>query len=170
MVGMGRDTYAFDISPDAVLFARGILLGGMTVVSIPTHRVGLRRVKVPFTAIPHGLHLAIADAAQPPFALGSFAWVHLGDVLDHCGEAVGEILVASAELVAPGGILTITTGFDVRGTPSEAKHPPEEELLEALDSLGFTVVEQSERVPQVRRNYDRSFVVRFMFCVAARRR
>lgn len=170
MIALGRETYAFDYSPDAVFFARGMLLGGVAAAAIPTHKAGLRRVKVPFTPIPRGLNLAIADAAQPPFAVGSFAWVHMGDVLDYCGESMGEILVASAELVAPGGLLTLSTGFNVRGTPSEAKPPPEEELLEALDSLGFTVVEQLERVPHVRRDFDRSFRVRFMFCVAARRR
>jgi hypothetical protein len=170
MVGQGRVTFAFDKSPDAVLIARSVLCGGTAMTSIPTHKVGLRKVKVPFTPIVHGLSFAVADATRPPFAAGSFAWVHLGDVLDSAAEAVGEVLVASAELVAPGGILTLHTAFNGRGTPSETKPNPEDELIEALDTLGFSLVEHADRVPHVVRDYDRSFKLRFSYCLAARRR
>lgn len=170
MVALGRTTYAFDNSPDVVLLARATLCGGTSTASLPTHKVGLKKVKVPFTPIPSGLNFAVADAARPPFAPGSFPWVHLGDVLDWCGDAVGEVLVATTELVAPNGLLTFTTAFNVRGTPSETKPNPEDELAEALAAMGFGIVEAVDRVPHVVREYDRSYRVRFMYCGAARRR
>lgn len=170
MVAAGRTTYAFDRSADAVLIARATLCGGTGSAMIPTHKAGLRKVKVPFTPITSGLNFAMADAARPPFAAGSFPWVHLGDVLDSAGDQVGEVLVASAELVAPNGILTLSTGFNARGTPKETKPNPEDELLEALDTIGFAPVEHVDRVPHVVRDYDRSFRVRFMYCLAARRK
>ncbi len=170
MVGAGRTTYAIDRSADAVLIAKATLCGGQTVASIPTHKVGLKKVKIPFTPIPAGLNFAMADAAHPPFAVGSFPWVHLGDVLDSAGDQEGDVLVASADLVAPNGLLTIATAFNGRSTPKETKPPPENELLEALDTLGFAPVEQVERVPHVARDYDRSFRVRFMHCFALLRK
>jgi hypothetical protein len=44
-------------------------------------------VRVPFKPVTSGLPVCVADAANPPFAPGSFAWVHLGDVLDSVGDA-----------------------------------------------------------------------------------
>ena len=66
MVAMGRPTWAFDISMDAVFIARGILRGHLSQTTIPTHRGGLRRVKVPFKPIANGLELCVADAVNPP--------------------------------------------------------------------------------------------------------
>jgi hypothetical protein len=168
MVAMGRDTWAFDLNLDAVLLARGVLCGVLGAVRIPTHRNGLRQVRVPFKPITEGLHLAVADATLPPFAAGSFAWVHLGDVLDDVGDAVGDVLVANAELVARGGILTLTSAYGARSGSDRGE--PQDEVLEALEGLGFDVVEQADRVPAVTRRYDRSFTVRFMHVVAAKRR
>ncbi|MFZ5476223.1 MAG: methyltransferase domain-containing protein [Myxococcota bacterium] len=170
MVAMGRPTWAFDVSVDAVLLARGLLCGQLPQTTIPTHRNGLRRVKVPFKPITQGLTFCVADAVTPPFLPESFRWVHLGDVLDHAGDAVGDVLVSSAELVAPGGIFTVTTSYATPGEPSETAPPPDDELLEAFEGLGLQVVEQQDRVPHIVREYDRSYRVRFMHCVAAKKR
>jgi hypothetical protein len=170
MVAMGRPTWAFDRSMDAVLIARGLLCGQLAQTTIPTHKNGQRRVKVPFKPITSGLTFCVADAASPPFAPGSFRWVHLGDVLDFAGEAVGDVLVSSAELVGAGGVLTLTTAYAAPGEVSETAPMPDEELLEALDGLGLQVIEQQDRVPQIVREYDRSYRVRFMHCVAAKKR
>lgn len=170
MVGLGRDTWAFDKSLDAVLLAKGLLLGALTQTAIPTSRRGLRRVKVPFKPIASNLHLAVADATRPPFRAGSFAWVHLGNVLDELGDDVGEVLVAAENLLQAGGLLTITTAYDAPARPTETAPPPEEELLEALQELGLEVVEQQDRVPAITREYDRGYRVRFMHVIAARKR
>lgn len=170
MVAAGRPTWAFDMSADAVLLARGLLCGALTSTTIPTHKGGLRRVKVPFKPIVSGLEFCIADATSPPFPDGSFAWIHLGDVLDSLRENLVEALVRSAGLLVPGGVMTVTTAYGyVLGAEEEAP-PPDEEMLEALEGLGLQVVEQQDRVPSIVREYDRSFRVRFMHTVAARKR
>lgn len=170
MVAAGRDTYAMDVSLDAVLLAKGVLAGGLASVAIPTHRNGTRSVKVPFRPIQDRLHFVVGDCTMPPFAAGSFAWVHLGDVLDSAGDSVGEVLVATAELVARGALFTITTAYGARSTEPGDKPDPQEELLEALDGLGFDILEQTDRIPHVTRWYDREYSVRFVHCIAARRR
>ncbi len=170
MVTAGRATWAFDRSPHAVLLARGLLCGTLQQTVIPTSRRGLRRVKVPFKPITTNLQFCIADAARPPFAPESFAWVHLGDLMDDMGDDAGEVLVASEKLLKHGGILTLTTSYGAPAAPSETVSPPEEELLEALEAMGLSVVEQQDRVPQVIRDYDRGFRIRFAHIVAARKK
>ncbi len=170
MVTMGRDTWAFDRSVDAVLLAKGLLTGTLQQTVIPTSRRGLRRVKVPFKPITSNLHLCVADAARPPFAPQTFGWLHLGNVLDEVGDEVGEVLVACEGILRKGGLLTISTAYDSPAEPSETAHPPEEELLEALEALGLQVLEQQDRVPLVTREYDRGYRVRFMHVIAARKR
>lgn len=170
MATLGRLTYAFDVDLDAVIAARTVLTMPDAVAPVPTHKAAFRRVKVPFKPLTRGLAFCVADATSPPFARGSFAWAHLGDVLDHCGDAVGEVLVAASELVMRNGVLSITTSYSTPRTTSENRAPPEEELLEALEGLGMQVVEQSDRVPHVLRHYDRSFHIRFMHVIVARRR
>lgn len=170
MVAAGRDTWAIDLSLDAILLARGVLCGGLPSATIPTHQNGSRAVKVPFKPITANLHFAVADASMPPFAEHSFAWVHLGDVLDSAGDAMGEVLVASSDLVARGGLFTITTAYGARSSDGGEKPDPQEELLEALDGLGFEILEQNDRIPHITRHYDRSYSVRFLHCTAARRK
>lgn len=171
MVALGRDTWAFDRSVDAVLLAKGLLCGTLQQTTIPSSRRGLRRVKVPFKPITANLHFAVADATRPPFRAESFAWVHLGHILDEIGEdEAGDVLVAAEGLLKKGGLLTITTAYDTPAAASETATPPEEELLEALDGLGLQVLEQQDRVPAVTREFDRGYKVRFMHVVAARKR
>jgi SAM-dependent methyltransferase len=171
MVTLGRDTWALDRSVDAVLIAKGLLTGSLQQTAIPTSRRGQRTVKVPFKPIAANLHFCVADAARPPFAPGSFAWVHLGNMLDEVGDEAGDVLVGCEQIVARGGLLTISTAYDTPvSDPTETAPPPEEELLEALDGLGLQVLEQQDRVPLVTREYDRGYRLRFMHVIAARRR
>jgi SAM-dependent methyltransferase/uncharacterized protein YbaR (Trm112 family) len=169
MVAAGRAVAAFDVSLDAVLLARGLLCGQLQQVTIPTYRGGQRTVRVPFKPVTSGLSFCVADAANPPFAPGSFAWVHLGDVLDSVGDSVGDVLVASAELLARGGLLTISTSYGAESCGGDDTVPPDEELVEARDRRGLHVVDQADRVARVGRAYDRAFDVRFLHCIAATR-
>ncbi|MES2639196.1 MAG: class I SAM-dependent methyltransferase [Myxococcota bacterium] len=170
MVTGGRATWAFDRSSDAVLLARGLLCGVLQQTLIPTSRRGLRRVKVPFKPITANLQFCVADAARPPFPPDSFAWVHLGDVLDELGDEVADVLVACEGILKKGGVLTVTTAYDAPAPPTETAPPPEEELLEALEGLGLQVIDQQDRVPQVVRDYDRGYRIRFVHVVAARKK
>jgi SAM-dependent methyltransferase len=170
MVTLAREVWAFDRSLDAVFLAKGLLCGSLQQTAVPTSRRSVRRVRVPFKPITSHLHFCVADASHPPFPDGAFSWVHLGDVLDDVGDEVGEVLVASERILRPGGLLTITTAYDAPATPSDAAQAPEEELLEALEALGLATVEQQDRVPQVIREYDRGYRVRFVHVIAARKR
>ncbi len=167
MVAAGRATAAYDLSLDAVLMARGLLCGQLQHTSIPTHRNGRRTVKVPFHPVTRGLSFCVADAADPPFLPESFAWVHLGEVLDDAGAKAGDVLVSAVELLQPRGLLTISTRYASIGPTDEDAPAPDDELLEALDGLGLRVVDQVDRVPRVARRYDRSFEVHFVHCIAA---
>ncbi len=167
MLAAGRPTCAFDINLEAVFLARGMLTGQLPHATIRSHAGGLRRVKVPFKPTDARLSFCVADAARPPFAAGAFAWVHLGDVLDACGDSLADVLVGSVEMLAPDGVLTLSTPYAVPSEIAEGVPPPEDELLEALAELGLTVVAAQEHVPRVVRHYDRSFEVWFHHCVAA---
>jgi len=169
MIAMGRDTWAFDHNPDAVGMAKGLLMGSITQALIPTHKGGLRRVKVPFRPTTQNLHFCIAEATAPPFKPGVFAWVNINVGLDELQDSFADALVACAELVAPGGLLTVATAHAYLNQQEENAHPPEEDLLEAISATGFQVLEQQDRIPQVLRSYERSFTVRFLHCIAARR-
>ncbi len=166
MVGLGRETWAFDLSLDSVLIAKGVLTGALPVVQIPTHRNGLRSVKVPFRPV-MDVNFAVADAETPPFPRGSFAWVHLGDVLDSTGDRINEVLYGAADLVARGGLITLTTSFGMLDQPAEGRPGPEADILDAFGEMGFEVVAQEDRVAHIRRVYDRRFEVRMFFCVGA---
>lgn len=169
MVASGRATWAMDVRADAVVTAKRLLTGQMSVAFIPTHRHGTRRVKVPFKPILTDLTFCVADATLPPFAPESFAWVDLGDVLDTYGESAPEAMVEATSLLQPGGVLTITTSYGSLGTSGEGGPGPDEELLEAMAALGMLAIEQRERVPWVSREYDRSWKVRFAHCLAFRK-
>jgi hypothetical protein len=170
MAALGRPIWAFDSNPDAVALARGLLTGTIQQVSIPTHRSGARRVKVPFKAIPSEINFCIAEPTQPPFPPDSFAWVHIsGSILDDASESVADILVACTELLQPGGVLTLWTAHAYGQTIEEGSSPPEGEFLEAMEAIGLKILDQRDRVPLVRREFDRSFSIRFVHCVVARK-
>lgn len=169
MAGTNRETWAFDHNPDAVALARGILTGGIGQVLIPTNKGGLRRVKVPFRPISQSLSFCIAEAVNPPFAHETFAWVHLGPGIDDLGESIADALVAASELLVPGGVLTICTAHAYLQSSEENTAAPEEEFAEAITAVGLKVIDKKDRVPSIRRNYDRSYDVRFIQCIAARK-
>lgn len=170
MASAGRSTYAFDRSPRAVLLARDLLLGRLAETHIPTSRSGLQRVRWPFKPLSDRiLHFCIADAMNPPFPDGAFAWIHLGNVVDIADTSAGPLLSAAAELLQPGGLLTLSTPYDDDEMGLVGAAPPEEELLEAIEALGLGLVAQEDQVPWVIREYDRGYRVLFTHCVAARR-
>ncbi len=169
MIATGRETWAFDNNPDAVAFARGILCGTLTQVLIPTHQGGLRRVRVPFRPITQGLNFCIAEPTTPPFPSNSFAWVHINTGLDTMGDSFADVLVASADLLVPGGTLTLSTTHSYHSAQEENAIPAEEELLEAVSAVGLKLIDQKERVPSIRRDFDRSFHISLVHCVAARK-
>ena len=90
--------------------------------------------------------------------------------MDELGDSVGDVLVSCAELLEPGGLLTLSTAYGSATDATENAPLPEEELIEALDGFGLTVVEHQDRVPWIQRDYDRSFAVKFMHVVAATKR
>lgn len=170
MAATGRVTFGFDRSPRAVLLARDLLLGLLRETEIPTHRGGVQRVRFPFKpASDRHLYLSIADATAPPLPPDSFAWVHLGNILDLADDEAGRILIAATNLLQPNGLLTISTPYDTDAVPIPDSTPPEDELRSALVDLRLTLVEEDEHVPWVVREYDRGYRVLFTHCLAARR-
>lgn len=170
MAASGRQTWAFDRAPRAVLLARDLLTGRLRETTVPTGRGGLQTVRWPFKPLAErSMHFFIADAVAPPLPEGAFAWAHLGNLLDIADEHAGSILAATVELLQPGGLLTVSTPYDndefgVVGSP-----PPEDELREAIAALGLQLVEQEDQVAWVLREYDRGYRVLFSHCIAARR-
>ncbi|RME26495.1 MAG: methyltransferase domain-containing protein [Deltaproteobacteria bacterium] len=170
MCATGRVVFAFDRSPRAVLLARDLLLGRLQETVIPTHRGGLQRVRFPFKPVSdRHLYLSIADATAPPLPPDTFAWVHLGNILDVADDAAGPILLAAVSLLQPGGLLTISTPYDSDVAPVFGSPSPEDELRGALTELRLTIVDEEEHVPWVVRQYDRGYRVLFTHCLAARR-
>lgn len=170
MVAAGRRVVALDRSPRAVLCARAVVEGRLTTVGVPTHRRGLRGAPNPLAPAPPGrVQWVIGDALAPPLAEGAFAWVHLGNLLDMVGDAPGPLLEEAAALLAPGGLLTLSTPWDLPPAP-HADGPPPEPLLHALlAELGLWLVDEDPAVPWVVREYDRGYRVLFSHCLAARR-
>lgn len=170
MAASKRVTFAFDRAPRAVLLARDLLLGRLKETLIPTHRGGVQRVRYPFKPVSsRHLYLSIADATQPPLPPETFAWVHLGNILDIADDEGSRILLASLSLVQPGGLLTISTPYDLDAVPVEDGDNPEDELRQVLVELGMTIVDEDQHVPWVVREYDRGYRVLFAHCIAARR-
>ena len=165
----GRETWAFDQNPDAVALARGLLTGSINQVLIPTNKGGLRRVKVPFRPLAQNVSFCIAEATNPPFTKETFAWVHLGTCLDDLGEGIADALVAASELLVTGGVLTICTAHAYLQNAEENAPSPEEEFAEAISAVGLRVIDKQDRVPAVRRDYDRQYQIRFIQCIAARK-
>ena len=169
MVGLGRKTWAFDRSPRTVLLARDILLGRTREAAWPTWRGGCTERPIPVLPLrPGQLQLCIAEAEAPPFAPESFAWVHVGNVVDIAEVGMEVVLEAATALLVPGGLLTLTTPYDldvpsIFGTPD-----PQAVLVDALDELGLELVEEADHVPWVVRQYSRGFRVLFTHCLAAR--
>ncbi len=171
MAAAQREVVILDRSPDAVVLCRALLHGQVREALVPTHRRGCLPQSVPRP--PGGrLHFAIADACAPPLAPESMAWIHMGGLLDVLEpEQLVQSLVQAVQRLVPAGVLSITTAYDTPGgpmLPDEA--PPEGEMREVLDELGLDLVEERDKVPSIRRLYDRRFEVRLVHCMVLRRR
>lgn len=168
MVGLGRKTWAFDRSPRSVMLARDLLLGRTREAAWPVWRGGCETRSVPITPIPSGqLHFAIAEAESPPFAPESFAWVHLGNLVDIAEIGMEVVLEAATELLMPGGLLTLTTPYDLDLPSIPGSIDPQALLVDFLDELGMDIAEEQDNVPWVVRQYERGFRVLFTHCLAA---
>jgi len=53
-----------------------------------------------------------ADALSPPLREGAFDWVHIGHLLDLVDEPA-DLLTVAADLLSPGGLLTLCTPWDI---------------------------------------------------------
>jgi len=172
MHGMGRHVVCLDRSPDTMLLCRELLTGRVTEALVPSHRRGCSMVASPLTPGTSGYDFAIAEAQTPPLPKDSFAWAHLGFLIDGLDpEALIQALVSSIELLARGGVLTLSTAYD---SPASTPHLPDEappgpEMIEVLGELGLVVVAERDKVPHVTRHYDRRFTVRLAHCLVLRR-
>ena len=170
MASRGRAVVAMDRSPRTVLLARELLLGRVREAAWPTWRGGAEARPVPLIpARPGQIRFAIADAARPPLAEGALAWVHLGNVVDVAAEGPAALIEAAAALLAPGGLLTVTTPYDLDRPTVAGGMDPEAELVDAIDSVGLDIVAERDEVPWVIRQYQRGYRVLFTHCLAARR-
>ena len=169
MVGQGRKTWAVDRSPRAVELARDLLLGRVREAAWPTWRGGCRQRPVPILPLrPGQLSFAIAQAEHPPFAPGSFAWVHLGNVVDIVEIGMEVVVEAAVELLLPGGLLTLTTPYDLDLPSVPGTMDPSALLVDWLDELGLEILAEQDEVPWVVRQYARGFRILFTHCLAAR--
>lgn len=170
MVRAGRQVVALDRSPRAVLAARAVVEGRLATLGVPTHRRGLRTVANPVpAAAPGRVQWIVGDALAPPLAEGAFAWVHLGNLLDMVGDDPGALLDEAAARLAPGGLLTLSTPWDVSPAPHADAPAPEPLLHALLAELGLWLLDEDPAVPWVVREFDRGYRVLFSHCVAARR-
>lgn len=170
MVAAGREVVALDRAPRAVLSARAVVEGRLETLAEPTHRRGLRQAPNPVPpAAPGVVQWVIGDVLAPPLAEGVFAWVHLGNLLDMVGEAPAAALEEASALLMPGGLLTVSTPWDVAPAPHADAPPPEPLLHALLAELDLWMLDEDPAVPWVVREYDRGYRVLFSHCVAARR-
>ena len=169
MAESGRQVLAFDRSPDAVRLARALLTGGIREVPVPMARAQASLHAWPHAALPKDrVRWAVADVRAAPIPPDTFAWVHLGAVLDMVDEPVEAIIDALAPAICSGGLLTVATPHDEDQVPVVGSADPVGLLREALGQLGFEVVAEDRAVPWVVRQYNRACRVLFVDCIAAR--
>ena len=163
MAKEGRSVIAFDRSPNAVLLARDILSGRISEALMPTHAGGAKSVKLPPVAVQTPLLLAIADALYPPLPKDALAWVHLGMLIDSLKEEdLIQVLLESVQLLAPGGVFSITTAYDSCGPLIENEPSRADELREVFGELGLRLIEERDVIPRVLRHHERRFTVQLV--------
>jgi len=167
MAEAGRSVCAFDRSPAAVLLARDLVSGNLPTVYVPLARSAAREVAWPHGA-QAGVQWAIADVLVPPLPPESFAWIHLGSVVDMVDGGPEAVIDAVSPLLMSGGLLTIATPHDEDRPPIPGTPDPTEDLRHILDALGLHVIAQDRAVPWVVRQYDRGYRVLLTDCLAAR--
>ncbi|HJN77281.1 MAG TPA: methyltransferase domain-containing protein [Myxococcota bacterium] len=172
MHGLSRHVVCLDRSPDTMLLCRELLTGRLKEALVPTHRRGCGMVQSAAGSEATGFDFAIAEAQHPPLRKDSFAWVHLGFLIDGLeADDIVSALVASVELLGRGGILTLSTAYD---SPPGTPHLPDEalpgpEMIDVVGELGLSVVDERDKVPHITRHYDRLFTVRLAHCLVLRR-
>jgi SAM-dependent methyltransferase len=170
MVGQARKTWAFDRSPRSVLLARDLLYGQIREAAWPQWRGGCIDRPVPILPLrPGSLHLCIAEAEYPPFAPESFAWVHLGNVVDIVEVGMEAAVEAAATLLVPGGVMTVTTPYDLDLPSVPGGMDPQAVLMDFVDELGLEILDEVDQIPWVVRQYDRGFRVLFSHCMVLKR-
>jgi hypothetical protein len=163
MAKEGRSVIAFDRSPNAVLLARDILSGRISEALMPTHAGGAKSVKLPPVAVQTPLLLAIADALYPPLPKDALAWVHLGMLIDSLKEEdLIQVLLESVQLLALGGVFSITTAYDSCGPLIENEPSRADELREVFGELGLRLIEERDVIPRVLRHHERRFTVQLV--------
>lgn len=170
MAQQRRATTLTDRSPRAVLLARDILTGRNPEIWLPDERGGTRAV--PNTAPrpkDQRLRFCIADAGAPPFAPEAFAWVHLGNLVDVYDGDLGDLFASAADLLQPGGLLTVCTPHDLDRAPLAGRLDPAESLRTVVGDCGLTVVEDNDLVTWVVREYRRGYRLLLTDCLALRR-
>lgn len=171
MAALGHPTTLLDRSPRAVLLARDLLLGRLPEAWLPDERGACRVVSTQGLAVddPASVRFVVADALAPPFEPTSFAWVHLGNLVDMVDDGVDVLLEAAADLLLPGGLLTLSTPHDVDLPPLMGRIDPAGSLRELLCEIGLTIVDEDDPVPWVVRQYRRGYRLLLADCLAARR-
>lgn len=168
----GRHVVCIDRSPDTMVLCRDVLTGAVAEALVPTHRRGCGMMRSPVRGAATGYDFAIGEAQSPPLSKDSFAWIHLGFVIDGLeGEELVQALVSSIELLGRGGVLTLSTAYD---SPAATPHlvdeaPPGPEMIDVMRELGLTLVQERDKVPHITRHYDRRFTVRLAHCLVLRR-
>jgi len=121
------------------------------------------------TIPPDQVQFCVADAAMPPFAPHSFAWVHLGNIIDITDLGMAPIITAISELVGEDGIMTLSSPYDLDIATTPLSADPQAVLVDILDELGFDIVAESDHHPWVIRQYDRGFRVLLCHCMVLSR-
>ena len=170
MALQGRATTLVDRSPRAVLMARDVLTGRNPEVWLPGERGSARAVANTTPRVEAAqLRFCIADAALPPFVPESYAWVHLGNLVDVWDGDPGELFAAAAELVEPGGLVTVCTPHDLDRAPLGRHLDPSSAVRAVLDDCGLTLIEDDDLVTWVVREYRRGYRLLLTDCLALRR-
>jgi SAM-dependent methyltransferase len=167
MASRGRPTWAIDHNPRVLVAARDLLLGRTREAPWPRWPGDRSTHPIPILPLrPSQVHFAVADLCTPPFAEGSFAWIHLGSVLPTEPAGRRTMLAHAQALLVEGGLLTVVTDHP---TESLLEGDPAADLLAALGETGLSVVAQAPAVPHIERCDARRYSITLAQCVAARR-
>jgi SAM-dependent methyltransferase/uncharacterized protein YbaR (Trm112 family) len=165
-----------DISFESLVWARTLLRGrpGPHKNLAPVFTEGDNRVEVPLIPLEgRNCEFVLAGGEALPFADGSFrlgASCNLIDVIDKPPELLDE----KKRLLAPGGVLLLSTPFLHTATgvgrclAPEGRRPTEV-LRALLVERGFEVTAERDDVPWVLYHYRRRIDYYQTFCLAARR-
>ena len=171
MAAQGRFVTLVDRSPRAVLMARDLLAGRLPEAWVPDERGGCRVLPAGYLRVADRdrLRFVVADALDLPFPPASFAWIHLGNLVDMVDGAVDGLLDGVADALMPGGLLTLSTPHDVDLPPMMGGVDPSGSLRDLLAHAGLDLITERDPVPWVVRQYRRGYRLLLADCLAARR-